>query len=71
MLDYTTLQAKRQKRKYAINLTNSPLLKMLLKSLPIGYSISYSMPLKSSLQALPIKWIPFFLEGGATRTSIQ
>ena len=56
MPDYTTLQAKRQKRqkrKHAINLTKSPLLKMLPELLPIGYSIS--VPLKGSLQALPIK----------------
>ena len=71
MPDYTTLQAKRQKRKYAINLIKSPLPKMSLKLLPVSYSISYSMPLKGSLQASPIKRIPSPLEGKATRTSIQ
>jgi hypothetical protein len=55
MLNYTTPLAKRQKRKYTINLINSPLLKMLLKLLPINHSISHSMPLKGFLQALPIK----------------
>jgi len=48
MLDYTTL-AKKQKRKHAIDLTNSPLFKMSLKLLPVGYNISYFMPLKGSL----------------------
>jgi len=70
MPDYTTLQAKRQKRKRAVDLTNSPLSKMSPEPLPISYSISHSMPLKGSLQALPIKWIPS-LEGEATRTSVQ
>jgi hypothetical protein len=55
MLDYTTPPAKRQKRKYAINLTNPPLLKMLLELSLVSYSISHSMPLKGFLQALPIK----------------
>jgi hypothetical protein len=55
MLDYITPLAKRQKRKYAINLTNSPLLKILLELSLISYSISYSVPFKGSLQALPIK----------------
>jgi hypothetical protein len=55
MLDYTTPPAKRQKRKYTINLTNSPLLKILLELSLVSHSISYSMPFKSSLQASPIK----------------
>jgi len=71
MLVYTTLWAKRQKRKHAINLINFSLSKMLPKPLPIGYSISYSVPLKGSLQASPIKWILPFLEGEATRTSMR
>ena len=71
MLNHTTLQAKRQKRKYIIDLTNSPLFKISLKLLLINYSISHSMPLKGSLQASPIKWIPFFLKGEATKISIQ
>ena len=70
MLDYTTLQVKRQKRKYAINLTNSLLFEMSPKLLPVSYNISYFMPLKGFLQVLPIKLIPSFLEGEATRTSI-
>ena len=68
MLDYITLQAKRQKRKYAINLTNSPLLKTSLESLPISYSISYPITPKGPLQALPIL---SFLEGEVTRTSMR
>ena len=52
MLDYTT---KRQKRMHAIDLTNSSLLKMSLKLSPVGHSISYSIPLKSSSQASLIK----------------
>jgi hypothetical protein len=55
MLNYTTPPAKRQKRKYTINLTNSPLLKMLLELSFVNYSISYFISLKGSLQALPIK----------------
>ena len=55
MLDYTTPWAKKQKRKYAIDLINSLLLKMLLKLLFVGYSISHSIPLKGFLQASPIK----------------
>ena len=70
MLNYTTPQAKRQKRKHIINLTNSPLFKILLELLFINYSISYFMPPKGSSQVLPIKWIPFFLEGKATKTFI-
>ena len=68
MLNYTTPQAKRQKRKHAIDLINSPLLKISLKLSPVSYSISYSMPLKGSLQASPIESIPFFLKGKATKT---
>ena len=71
MLNYTTLQAKRQKRKYIIDLTNSPLLKMSPELLPVSYSIFYFMPLKGSLQVLTIKSIPSFLEGKAIRTFIQ
>ena len=71
MLNYTTLQAKRQKKKYAINLTNSLLLKMSLKLLSVNHSIFYSIPLKGFLQVLPIKSIPSFLEGEATRTFIR
>jgi hypothetical protein len=55
MPDYTTPLAKRQKRKHAIDLTNPPLLKMLPELSPVNYSISHSVPLKGSLQALPIK----------------
>ena len=68
MLDYTTLQAKRQKREYAINLTNSPLLKTSPESLPISRSISYPVTPKGPLQASPI---PSFLKGKATRTSMR
>ncbi len=71
MPDYTTLQAKRQKRKYAIDLTNSPLLKTLLELLPISRSISYPIPPKGPLQASPIKRILSPLEGEATRTSVR
>ena len=67
MPDYTTLQAKRQKREYAIDLTNSPLLKTSPESLPIGHSISYPVTPKGPPQVSPI---PSFLEGEATRTSI-
>ena len=70
MLDYTTLQAKRQKRKYAINLTNSPLLKMSPELSLVSYSISHSVPLKGSSQVLPIESIPSFSEGEAIRTSV-
>ena len=49
MLDHTTLQAKRQKRKHTINLTNSSLLEMLPELSPVSYSISHSVPLKGSL----------------------
>ena len=45
MLNYITPPAKRQKREYAIDLTNSPLFKMLPELSLISYSISYSMPL--------------------------
>ena len=68
MLDYTT---KRQKRMHAINLTNSLFFKMSLKSLPVGYSIFYSIPLKGSSQASPIKWISSFPKGEVTRTSMR
>ena len=71
MLDYITSQAKRQKRKYVINLINSPLLKMSPELSPVSYSISHSVPLKGSSQALPIESIPSFLEGEATRTFMQ
>ena len=74
MPDHTTPQAKRQKRQkrmHAIDLTNSPLLKMSPESSPVSHSISHSMPLKGSLQAPPIKWIPSFPENKATRTSVQ
>ena len=43
--NYTTPPAKRQKRKHTINLTNSPLLKMLLELSLISHSISHSVPL--------------------------
>jgi len=56
---------------YAINLTNSPLLKMSLELSPVGHSISYSMPLKGSSQASPIKWILSFPKGEVTRTSMR
>ena len=49
MLDYTILQAKRQKRKYIINLINFPLLKILPELSLISYSISHSVPPKGSL----------------------
>ena len=68
MLNYTTLQAKRQKRKHIINLINSLLLKTSPKSLPISYSISYPITPKGPLQASPI---PSFPDGEATRTFIQ
>jgi len=68
MLDYTT---KRRKRTHAIDLINSPLLKMLLKSSPVSHSISYSISLKGSLQASPIKWILSFLKGKAIKTSMR
>ena len=71
MLDYTTPQAKKQKRKYVIDLTNSLLFKISPELLLISYSISYSVPFKGSLQALFIKWIPFFLKSKATKTFVQ
>jgi len=56
---------------YTIDLTNSLLLKMSLELLPVGHSISYSIPLKGSSQALPIEWISSFLKGEVTRTSMR
>ena len=70
MLDHTTPQAKRQKRKHAIDLTNSLFFKMSPELSLVSYSISYSVPLKGFSQVLSIKSIPSFLEGEATRTFI-
>jgi hypothetical protein len=44
---------------------------MSLELSPVSYSISHFMPLKGFLQVSPIKWIPSFLKGKATRTFIQ
>ena len=43
MLDHTTPPAKRQKRKYIIDLTNSPLFKMSPELSFVSYSISHSI----------------------------